>query len=46
MPVQTIYDWRTRRYGPTGRKVGRHIRYEADEVKQWLESLNEAPEGE
>jgi predicted DNA-binding transcriptional regulator AlpA len=41
VPVKTIYDWRTRRYGPPARKVGRYLRYEPDEVKQWFASLGD-----
>ncbi|MGH3856485.1 MAG: helix-turn-helix transcriptional regulator, partial [Pseudonocardiaceae bacterium] len=26
LPVQTIYQWRKRNYGPPGRKMGRHVR--------------------
>ena len=38
VPVNTIYRWRTRREGPTGFKVGRHVRYNLDEVREWLET--------
>ena len=27
VPVQTIYDWRTRGYGPPGLWLGKHIRF-------------------
>jgi predicted DNA-binding transcriptional regulator AlpA len=41
VPVKTIYDWRTRRYGPPARKVGRYLRYEPDDVKRWFASLGD-----
>ena len=36
IPVQTLYQWRTKNYGPPGRKVGRHVRYDPDTVKAWF----------
>jgi excisionase family DNA binding protein len=41
LPIQTIYQWRKRNYGPTGRKMGRHIRYRPSEVERWINSLDE-----
>ncbi len=43
VPVQTIYQWRHRGYGPKGRKVGRYIRYKPDEVMAWVDGLNDQP---
>jgi excisionase family DNA binding protein len=40
LPIQTIYQWRKRNYGPTGRKMGRHIRYRPSEVERWINSLD------
>lgn len=40
VPVKTIYDWRTRGYGPAGRKVGRYVRYRAEDVRSWFDSLD------
>ncbi|GAB3901538.1 helix-turn-helix transcriptional regulator [Kibdelosporangium lantanae] len=37
VPVHTLYQWRTKRYGPPGRKVGRHVRYRQSEVDAWLD---------
>jgi excisionase family DNA binding protein len=39
IPVNTIYQWRTRKYGPPGRRVGKHLRFNAADVKAWFESL-------
>lgn len=36
IPVQTIYQWRTKNYGPAGRKVGKHIRYDPEVVMAWF----------
>ncbi|WP_344923806.1 helix-turn-helix domain-containing protein [Saccharopolyspora gregorii] len=27
VPVGTVYQWRTRGTGPTGKRVGKHVRY-------------------
>lgn len=40
LPVQTIYQWRKREYGPPGRKMGKHIRYRRSEVECWIDSLD------
>jgi predicted DNA-binding transcriptional regulator AlpA len=39
IPVQTLYQWRTRNYGPPARRAGKHLRYSPDDVVAWFESL-------
>lgn len=41
VPVGTLYQWRSRKYGPPGVKVGRVIRYRPADVAAWLNSLTE-----
>jgi excisionase family DNA binding protein len=36
LPVATLYAWRYRGQGPTGFRVGRHIRYRQSDVDQWI----------
>ena len=36
VPLATVYRWRSRREGPRGIRVGRHVRYRLDDVDQWL----------
>jgi DNA-binding transcriptional MerR regulator len=36
IPVQTIYLWRTRGYGPPGRRIGKHLRYRPADVERWV----------
>lgn len=36
VPVNTLYQWRTRGYGPAGYRVGRWVRYDPAEVRRWL----------
>jgi predicted DNA-binding transcriptional regulator AlpA len=39
VPVQTLYQWRGRDYGPRGIRVGRHVRYRPEDVRAWVASL-------
>ncbi|MDD7939768.1 helix-turn-helix domain-containing protein [Actinomycetospora lutea] len=39
VPVKTIYQWRCDGYGPRGRKVGRWVRFDPEDVRIWLDSL-------
>jgi len=36
VPVQTIYQWRTRSYGPPGTRIGKHVRYRPADVEAWV----------
>jgi excisionase family DNA binding protein len=36
VPVATIYAWRHRSVGPEGIRVGRYIRFRAEDVETWL----------
>ena len=44
VPVSTIYFWRGRGEGPPGFKVGRQVRYRADDVSLWLEAARSSDE--
>ncbi|MBC8094155.1 MAG: helix-turn-helix domain-containing protein [Pseudonocardia sp.] len=37
IPVATLYQWRHRSLGPRAYKVGRHLRYDPADVRQWLD---------
>ena len=37
VPATTLYQWRYRRDGPLGFRVGRHIRYRLTDVTEWIE---------
>lgn len=37
VPVQTLYLWRCKGEGPRGFRVGRHVRYDPDEVLAWID---------
>ncbi|GGV39598.1 hypothetical protein GCM10010495_66210 [Kitasatospora herbaricolor] len=36
VPLETVYQWRRKRTGPPGFRVGRHLRYDPAEVAQWV----------
>ena len=38
IPKHTLYKWRTTGYGPTGRRMGKHVRYRPEDVDAWVES--------
>ena len=42
VPVPTLYRWRTQGYGPVGRRMGRHLRYREDDVRRWVDGLEQA----
>lgn len=37
VPVATLYQWRYRRIGPRASRVGRHLRYDPADVRDWLD---------
>jgi predicted DNA-binding transcriptional regulator AlpA len=39
VPVTTVYQWRTKRYGPVGLRIGKHVRYRPADVERWLSTL-------
>lgn len=39
VPVNTLYLWRSEGRGPASRRVGRHLRYRAEDVKAWVAGL-------
>ncbi|MER6590789.1 helix-turn-helix domain-containing protein [Micromonospora purpureochromogenes] len=42
VPVQTLYQWRKRKYGPPAARVGRHLRYDPDAVRAWFANQSTA----
>ncbi|MFG1643811.1 helix-turn-helix transcriptional regulator [Amycolatopsis sp. NPDC049252] len=34
--VETVRAWRKRGYGPPGRKMGKHLRYDPAVVREWF----------
>ncbi|MBZ4017818.1 helix-turn-helix transcriptional regulator [Streptomyces purpurogeneiscleroticus] len=43
VPVETVYQWRRKRTGPRGFRVGKHVRYDPEVVRRWVtEQTSEA----
>lgn len=38
IPLGTVYKWRTTGNGPRGFRVGRHVRYRAEDVAAWIDA--------
>ncbi|MGW7194979.1 helix-turn-helix transcriptional regulator [Streptomyces chryseus] len=38
--VETVYAWRKKRTGPPGFRVGKHLRYDPEAVRAWVNSLD------
>lgn len=43
VPLDTVYRWRSRREGPIGYRVGRHVRYRSSAVEEWLRQRVDRP---
>ncbi|MEL5954627.1 helix-turn-helix domain-containing protein [Streptomyces sp. CLV115] len=39
VPVETVYQWRRKDTGPRGFRVGRHLRFDPEDVRVWVVSL-------
>ncbi len=37
VPIGTLYAWRCRGEGPSGYRIGRHVRYRRSVVEAWIE---------
>jgi predicted DNA-binding transcriptional regulator AlpA len=38
VPVKTLYGWRLKKVGPAAVRIGKHLRYDPDEVVDWVKS--------
>jgi len=45
VPVGTLEQWRARKRGPAFLRIGRHVRYDLAEVREWLDSRRNLPRG-
>jgi excisionase family DNA binding protein len=36
VPVGTLYQWRYKKTGPPGRRIGKHLRYLPEDVHAWV----------
>ncbi|ADJ47656.1 hypothetical protein AMES_5831 [Amycolatopsis mediterranei S699] len=44
IPVKTLRDWRFKGYGPQWLRLGKHVRYDPETVRRWLDTLNGSTE--
>lgn len=35
VPLETVYQWRRKRTGPPGFRIGKHLRYDPAAVRHW-----------
>lgn len=42
VPIETVYQWRRKRTGPPGFRVGKHVRYDPADVRAYVTSLKHA----
>ncbi|MDJ0341383.1 helix-turn-helix domain-containing protein [Streptomyces sp. H10-C2] len=36
VPLETVYQWRRKRTGPPGFRIGKHLRYDPAAVHHWI----------
>ncbi|MFF3553463.1 helix-turn-helix domain-containing protein [Streptomyces tsukubensis] len=36
VPLETVYQWRKKRSGPPGFRIGKHLRYDPTAVHDWV----------
>jgi predicted DNA-binding transcriptional regulator AlpA len=45
IPIATLYQWRQRAEGPPAVRLGKHLRYRPEAVREWLKSQEEGSGG-
>ncbi|MFD7657892.1 helix-turn-helix transcriptional regulator [Actinosynnema sp. NPDC059797] len=38
VPINTLYQWRTKKYGPPGKRIGKYVRFVPDDVRAWVDA--------
>jgi len=41
VPVSTVYDWRTRGFGPRAYRFGKHLKFAVSDVRDWIEQQHD-----
>jgi excisionase family DNA binding protein len=36
VPLNTLYQWRSKGYGPKGLRIGKYVRYRREDVEAWV----------
>ncbi|MEU8029833.1 helix-turn-helix domain-containing protein [Streptomyces sp. NPDC049099] len=42
VPKETVYQWRKKRIGPPGFRIGKHVRYDPADVRAYVTQLKSA----
>jgi excisionase family DNA binding protein len=42
VPKNTLYQWRSKGYGPDGIRIGKYVRYRPEDVDFWIEQQGAA----
>jgi excisionase family DNA binding protein len=42
VPLETVYQWRYKRTGPPGFRVGRHLRFDPRALRRWIDAQTES----
>ncbi|MFJ7048976.1 helix-turn-helix domain-containing protein [Streptomyces sp. NPDC101112] len=45
VPLETVYQWRRKRTGPPGFRIGKHIRYDPADVRAYVVQRKSAHHG-
>jgi predicted DNA-binding transcriptional regulator AlpA len=42
VPLETVYQWRKKRTGPPGFRIGKHLRYDPADVRDYVDQRKHA----
>ncbi|MFJ6388938.1 helix-turn-helix domain-containing protein [Streptomyces sp. NPDC091972] len=42
VPIETVYQWRKKRTGPPGFRIGKHLRYDPADVRAYVTQRKDA----
>ncbi|MFB8753196.1 helix-turn-helix transcriptional regulator [Streptomyces parvulus] len=42
VPLETVYQWRRKRTGPPGFRIGKHVRYDPSDVRAYVSQRKSA----
>ncbi|MER6784721.1 helix-turn-helix domain-containing protein [Streptomyces sp. NPDC000658] len=45
VPLETVYQWRRKRTGPPGFRIGKHLRYDPADVRAYVTQRKSACQG-
>uniref|UniRef100_UPI0035164885 helix-turn-helix transcriptional regulator n=1 Tax=Streptomyces calvus TaxID=67282 RepID=UPI0035164885 len=42
VPLETVYQWRKKRTGPRGFRIGKHLRYDPADIRAYVDQRKQA----